>query len=39
LVTDWDGRREFLDGDILAGSPGVHRELARLASPDGELPS
>jgi hypothetical protein len=31
-VTDWDGRPDYLAGDILAGSPDVHRELLRIAA-------
>jgi myo-inositol-1(or 4)-monophosphatase len=32
VVTDWDGRPDYLAGDILAGSPDVHRELLRIAA-------
>jgi myo-inositol-1(or 4)-monophosphatase len=32
LVTDWTGGPGYLSGDILAGPPQVHAELARLAS-------
>jgi myo-inositol-1(or 4)-monophosphatase len=32
IVTDWEGGPGYLAGDILAGSPAVHRELLRLAS-------
>jgi myo-inositol-1(or 4)-monophosphatase len=32
LVTDWDGAPEYLNGDILAGSPAVHEELQDLAT-------
>jgi myo-inositol-1(or 4)-monophosphatase len=32
VVTDWDGTPDYLPGTILAGSPGVHAELVRLAS-------
>jgi myo-inositol-1(or 4)-monophosphatase len=31
VVTDWEGGSGYLSGDILAGSPAVHRELRRLA--------
>ena len=31
-VTDWDGLADDLSGNILAGTPEVHRELLRLAS-------
>jgi myo-inositol-1(or 4)-monophosphatase len=34
VVTDWDGGRDFLGGDILAGSPGVHEQLLEIAAPD-----
>ena len=34
VVTDWTGGAGWLEGDILAGSPGVHRELLRLARSD-----
>lgn len=30
VVTDWDGGGGYLAGDILAGSPAVHRELLTL---------
>jgi myo-inositol-1(or 4)-monophosphatase len=30
-VSDWEGRDGWLDGDILAGSSGVHEALMRLA--------
>jgi len=39
LVTDWDGSAAFLSGDIVAGPPGVHAELLRIAGatrPDPE---
>ncbi len=32
VVTDWDGGPGFLSGDILAGSPSVHRSLAGIAA-------
>jgi myo-inositol-1(or 4)-monophosphatase len=31
-VTDWDGLADDLSGNILAGTPEVHRELLRIAS-------
>jgi myo-inositol-1(or 4)-monophosphatase len=31
LVTDWGGGPDYLGGDVLAGPPGVHAELFRLA--------
>ena len=31
-VTDWSGGPDFLSGNILAGSPGVHRELLAIAA-------
>jgi myo-inositol-1(or 4)-monophosphatase len=31
VVTDWGGGPDALAGDILAGSPGVHDELLRIA--------
>jgi myo-inositol-1(or 4)-monophosphatase len=31
IVTDWDGADDYLDGNILAGNPEVHRELRRIA--------
>jgi myo-inositol-1(or 4)-monophosphatase len=34
-VTDWDGGAGYLSGDILAGSPGVHDELRRIAGEHG----
>lgn len=34
VVTDWDGAADFLGGNILAGSPDVHAELARIAAPE-----
>jgi len=33
VVSDWAGGDGWLSGDILAGPPRVHAELARLASP------
>lgn len=33
VVTDWDGSPDFLGGNILAGSPAVHAELASVAAP------
>jgi myo-inositol-1(or 4)-monophosphatase len=39
IVTDWDGTAGYLSGNILAGSPAVHAELARIAaSGDGTSP-
>ena len=35
LVTDWDDGPGYLAGDILAGSPGVHDELRRIAGSHG----
>jgi myo-inositol-1(or 4)-monophosphatase len=35
VVTDWAGGPGFLSGDILAGPPQVHSELARLAGSEG----
>jgi len=32
VVTDWTGGPDWLDGDILAGPPGVHAELLRIAT-------
>lgn len=32
MVTDWSGGPDFLSGDILAGPPGVHAELLRIAA-------
>lgn len=32
-VSDWSGGDTWLEGDILAGSPIVHEELLRLATP------
>jgi myo-inositol-1(or 4)-monophosphatase len=34
-VTDWGGLADDLSGNILAGTPEVHRELLRLASSTG----
>jgi myo-inositol-1(or 4)-monophosphatase len=31
IVTDWAGGVRYLEGDILAGNPDVHRALAKLA--------
>ncbi len=31
VVTDWEGGREYLSGNILAGSPAVHAELLAIA--------
>jgi myo-inositol-1(or 4)-monophosphatase len=31
VVTDWEGGRDFLGGDILAGSPAVHLQLLEIA--------
>ena len=39
LVTDWDGGLGYLSGDILAGSPAVHAELARIARRSGSAPA
>jgi myo-inositol-1(or 4)-monophosphatase len=30
IVTDWDGGRGFLGGDILAGPPPIHEQLRRI---------
>ena len=35
VVTDWSGGPDYLDGDILAGSPGVHAELLQVAASAG----
>jgi myo-inositol-1(or 4)-monophosphatase len=35
VVTDWRGGPDYLSGDILAGSPGVHGELLRAARDHG----
>jgi myo-inositol-1(or 4)-monophosphatase len=35
-VTDWGGGREYLAGDILAGSPATHPLLLEAAFPDGK---
>jgi myo-inositol-1(or 4)-monophosphatase len=32
VVTDWTGGGDYLSGDVLAGSPGVHQALRDLAS-------
>jgi len=32
VVSDWQGGSNYLSGDILAGPPGVHVELLRLAT-------
>jgi myo-inositol-1(or 4)-monophosphatase len=32
IVTDWSGGDQFLEGDILAGNPGVHAVLRQLAA-------
>jgi myo-inositol-1(or 4)-monophosphatase len=31
-VTDWSGGPDYLSGNILAGSPAVHRELLAIAT-------
>jgi myo-inositol-1(or 4)-monophosphatase len=33
VVTDWEGARGWLGGDILAGSPDVHAALLEIAEP------
>jgi myo-inositol-1(or 4)-monophosphatase len=35
VVTDWAGEPGFLSGDVLAGTPGVHAELLRIAREAG----
>lgn len=37
VATDWEGSPDYLPGTILAGSPAVHAELLRLASPGADL--
>lgn len=32
VVTDWNGRGDYLAGDVLAGSPAVHKALLELAT-------
>lgn len=36
VVTDWAGGDGWMAGDVLAGSPGVHGELLRLAAEGAE---
>jgi myo-inositol-1(or 4)-monophosphatase len=31
VVSDWSGGPGYLVGDVLAGNPGVHADLMRLA--------
>lgn len=31
VITDWTGRGEYLAGDVLAGSPAVHKALLEIA--------
>ena len=31
-VTDWSGGPDYLSGNILAGSPAVHRELLAIVT-------
>ena len=31
VVTDWEGGKDYLSGDVLAGSPHVHAELLAIA--------
>ncbi len=35
VVTDWNGGKRWLEGDILAGSPAVHSELLAIARETG----
>ncbi len=35
VVTDWSGGAGFLSGDILAGSPAIHRALLEIATSAG----
>jgi myo-inositol-1(or 4)-monophosphatase len=39
VVTDWSGGPDWLEGDILAGSPQVHRVLRALTADRGQTPS
>ncbi len=31
VVTDWEGRKDYLSGDVLAGNPAVHAQLLAIA--------
>jgi myo-inositol-1(or 4)-monophosphatase len=39
VVTDWEGRPDYLPGTILAGSPAVHRALLAIAGEEDPRPS
>lgn len=36
VVTDWEGRKDYLSGDVLAGSLPVHAELLSIVAGGGE---
>ena len=38
VITDWSGGGDYLAGDVLAGTPAVHRALLELASGSGPNP-